>query len=103
MRRGKGILKTQIIKIRWDRPVFIEYGDNLFETNTKGEFNGIVVLQNRFIRSQTNDKENDFAFKIPGRTGWIKDYRKILGMLKKEDNQRKIRRQALRDKGLLEE
>lgn len=101
MKRGKGILRrTTKSKINWGRPKFTDYGD-FRETNTKGDYNGIVVLQNRFIRSMTDESQNDYSFKIVGRTGWITNYRKILGMLKVEDQERQRRRQELKEKGLL--
>ena len=49
----------------------------------------------------TDESQNDYSFKIVGRTGWITNYRKILGMLKVEDQERQRRRQELKEKGLL--
>lgn len=86
------------LPISWNKPTKKFHGLN-YETFCLGQYNGIAVCQNRYIRGDKKTGNNDIAYKIGGVSGWV-NYGKFIDLLEKEDVKRAPRRKAMEDKGI---
>lgn len=86
------------LPINWRKPTKKYHGIN-YETFCLGNYKGIEVCQNRYIRGDDKTGNNDIAYKIAGVSGWV-NYERFIELLEAADKKRAPRRQQLEERGI---